>query len=213
MPKHAIDWQDIPKAINKGHYNVKAAAANMLNDIAFDSRDDIVSQAVGELDFRGVAKNALGFKVRRKPGAKPDSLEQWVETNRNWLEYHLHDSNRKNAVGYRHANNDYLFIPYKKLELTTKRGRLTARAKRMLDGAYFIKDSGRDRLFVYFRKKAGKRTRSISIFLGTLVPQARYSRTIKPEQVIQDNMTRKANRLFNGYLDGRYKGKYKQKVR
>ena len=78
MPTKAINWQDIPKSINKGSYNVKAAAANMLNDIAFDSRDGITKEATVKLSFRGNAKNALGLRTRKSPGAKPDSLMQEV---------------------------------------------------------------------------------------------------------------------------------------
>ena len=192
-----IRWQDMPRLIKSSDKKIRRAAAKTITAIAYDARDEITADAKRKLDFRGVARNALGFRVEprsAKPDKEPD-LE--INSKRGWLHYHLLDSDRPKGIGVRVGKRRYLFIPSDRVAQTTRRGRLTAKTKRLLASAYYVNGSGGSLLAFYRRKRGDK----ASEFLGTLARKAKYKRVIKPEQIIQDVAQRKGQRLFRLFMD------------
>lgn len=202
-----IPYRQIPLMMAKGNKEVKAAAANTLNSLAYDVRDAITEELIAHLDFRGSSKAAIGMKVER-PGARPSHLEQAVWTDRGWLEYHLIDAQHSASAGTRYPKGKYLFIPANKREMTTRPGRsgskLKAKYQRMVDNSFTVKGRGNARLVMY-RPRRGK-DRS-PLYLGVLVRAADYTRSVDGEELVRNIMSRNAVRLFNGYLSGRYRGR------
>ena len=134
MPRE-ISYTQLPSIIAANSKAVKFAAANTLNDIAFDGVRAIPQKAT--LNFRRNARRALGFQVKKaraRRNANASDIEAQVFTERGWVAFHVEEGRRRATEGWRFNGVSFIMVPNAATKATffTLRGRLRAKFRRSL---------------------------------------------------------------------------------
>lgn len=185
-----ISYKSIPKIILKEPQRIRRAMAKTLNTIAFDSLPEITDRAKKDMNFRRDARRAMGFRV--SPKATPTNIEAHIWSDRGRLAYHIDDGRRSADDGWKFNGRSFILVPVEKKAFTAK-GRLKSGFRK---GIYIVPD-GTDAL-IFYRARRGDRR---STLIGVLKPQVKYNEDTRPDRVINNVFIKKANRLFNFYLD------------
>lgn len=186
---------------------LKFAAANTLNDIAFNSVRQIPIDAQRDLNFTKNARRALGFRVtkaRARRNAKVQDLEAHVWTPRGWVAFHVNEGTRYAKTGWKFRGRNYLIVPRKAVKAAyfTTKGRLRAKFKR---GIYIIPNS--NGALVFHRGKRSKDTELI----GYLIPQAQYHPDLKYEETVERLFRKDVTKFFKKNLKNEIRRNFRRK--
>lgn len=168
---------------------MKTATRNTLNDVAFIARKEITQQANSDMNIRGNADNALGFRVNK---ANYGRLVAEIYTTRGWLYYHLKDGTRQAKSGFVWKGQSWLIVPIVESAFTAKGKLKPGFAKNS-----FVIPRGSKPLLAYRNKRGSKAT----TIIASLNKRVQHNEDTDPERVIQKVMRNQGVRILLAQLE------------